>query len=143
MRGPITLAKLAKNVLQTEGLAVFVKKGFIFLTRFQYESHLLYEHALEEEIKINFMPRIQNFTFKIVSSSKQAAELTNRGFELPESLASAKYRLAQGAIAFCFFVDGELAHIGWVAMTKRQRIVLMLIPIMSILGIERLVQGGL
>ncbi len=48
MRGPITLAKQAKGILQTEGLAILLKKILISLTRFKYESHLLFEHALEE-----------------------------------------------------------------------------------------------
>ena len=89
MRGPIALAKLAKNVLQTEGLAVLIKKGLIFLTRFKYETHLLYEHTFEEGAEEDFMPGIKNFTFEIVSSSKQAEELITLGFELPQSLTSA------------------------------------------------------
>ena len=107
MRGPIALAKKAKDILQTEGIAVLIKQSFFFLIRIEYETLLLYENTLEERIETDFMPKIRNFTFKIISSNKQAEELTNSGIELPENFTLATARLKQGAIAFCIFVDGK------------------------------------
>ncbi len=121
MRGPIALAKKAKDILQTEGIAVLIKQSFFFLIRIEYETLLLYENTLEERIETDFMPKIRNFTFKIISSNKQAEELTNSGIELPENFTLATARLKQGAIAFCFVINGELAHIGWVAMTQKAK----------------------
>ena len=69
----------------------------------------------------NFMPKIKNFTFKIVASKEQADELVGDGLEFPEDITKASYRLGKGAIAFCIFIDSKLAHIAWVALTEEAK----------------------
>lgn len=67
------------------------------------------------------MPKIQNFTIKIVSTNQQADELAADGIDFPSYFVNARRALDKGAIAFCILVEGELAHIGWVAMTEEAK----------------------
>lgn len=67
------------------------------------------------------MPKVQNFTIRVISSNQQADELAADGIEFRSNIRHARLSLDKGAIAFCFFVDGELAHIGWVALSKEAK----------------------
>lgn len=73
----------AKQILQTEGFLSLLRHVLSFLNRgcFQYETYYLYEHTLKERNEAEFMPKIQNFTFKIVSNNQQADELAADGLE--------------------------------------------------------------
>ncbi len=73
----------AKHILQTEGLVPLIRQGFTFVLNyfFQYETYYLYEHRLKEVNDADFMPRINDFTFKIVTTSQEADELVANGFE--------------------------------------------------------------
>lgn len=64
------------------------------------------------------MPRIRNLALKIVSTNQQADGLTADGLELRPT---DRDKLDKGGIAFCIFVERELAHIGWVAMTEEAK----------------------
>ena len=67
------------------------------------------------------MPKIQDFTFKIVSTNQQADELATEGIDFRSNFINARRGLDKGALAFCIFVERELAHIGWVAMTEEAK----------------------
>lgn len=117
----------AKDILQTEGLIGLARRGVSFWVyySFRYGKFYLYKHKhdiLKERNEADFMPRITNFTFKIVSTHKQADELAaSTGFDFRQYFINARPALDKGAIAFCIFVDRELAHIGWVALTEEAR----------------------
>ena len=113
----------AKQILQTEGFPSLLRHVLSFLNRgcFQYETYYLYEHTLKERNEAEFMPRIQNFTFKIVSNNQQADELAADGLEFRSIINNSRQWLDKGAVAFCIFADAELAHIGWVAMTEEAK----------------------
>lgn len=66
----------------------------------------------------DFMPRIRDFNFKIISTNQQADELTAEGFKSLSQGGIHRNRLDNGAIAFTIFIARELAHIGWVAMSE-------------------------
>jgi len=113
----------AKQVLQTEGLIPLLRQGFAFLAAsfLQCGTYYLYEHTVTERNEADFMPKIQNFTFKTVSTNQQADELVAGGFELGSQITMMRRRLDRGAIAFCIFIERELAHIGWVALTEEAK----------------------
>ena len=56
----------AKRVLQTEGLLPLLSQGLTLIAGyfFRYETYYLYQHGLGEMNEDNFMPRIENFTFR-------------------------------------------------------------------------------
>ena len=119
-----------KYIFQTEGLISLLRVGFTFLVRhfFQYRTYYLYEVTVKERNEADFMPKIRDFTFKVVTTNQQVDELAADGLDLRSPLIKARQRLGKGAIAFCFFVKGELANIGWVAMTEEAKKTLDTLP---------------
>jgi len=109
----------AKEILQTEGLLPLLRRGFIFLAGylFRYDNYYLYEHTIKERNEAGFLPKMQGFTLKIVATKQQADELAG-SFKLDSHLLAAGRKLDKGAVAFCVFIDGELAHIAWLAMSQ-------------------------
>ncbi len=96
----------AKRVFHTQGLMPLLRQGLAFLAGlfFQYETYYLYEHELQEVNDADFMPRINDFTFKIVTTSQEADELVANGFEFRSSDGIHRERLEKGATAFRVFV---------------------------------------
>ena len=95
-------------------------RGFIFLLGhfFLYANYYLYEHTLKERDEADFLPKIQDFTFKIITTNQQADELATAGFDFGSRHPNDRGGLEKGVVAFCFFIDGELAHLGRVAMNE-------------------------
>jgi len=126
MRKVLRLLGRAKQILQSEGLISLVRRVFPFVVKcfFRHETYYLYEHTprnIRNLDKADFMPKIDNFTFKIVSTNREADELEAEGLEFRSQVINAGERQDKGAIAFCIFVGPELAHIGWVAMTEEAK----------------------
>ena len=129
IRKLITLIRRAIYVLTAEGFISLCKKVAIFSFHLiHYSNHYVYEIDIQESNEIGFRPKINNFTFRIVSTNQQADELIGEGFKIPAHIIDAKYRLENGAMAYCIFVDKELAHIGWVGMTQKAKDILDPIP---------------
>jgi hypothetical protein len=118
------LLRRAKDIFQTEGLTPLLKRGFDFATAplYQYGDYYLYQHTLEERNEADFMPRIQDFTFRMVRTNEEADELAaSPGYDFRRRFVNARKSLDKGAIAFCVFVSGEIAHIGWVALSEEAK----------------------
>jgi len=102
-----------------------LRRAFLFLAYclLEYRSYYLTEHSHEniQQLKeADFMPKVNDFTFKIVTSSQEADELEAHGYEFrsyPHGFDDRK-ALDSGAIAFCIFVGGDLASVGWTATTQ-------------------------
>ncbi len=126
MSRPTVLFTRAKQILQTEGLIPLVRQASAFVVRrsFSCGTSYLYEYATENVPKLDeadFMPKIDDFTFKIISTNHEADELEPEGLEFRLYVLNARERLDKGAVAFCVFVEGQLAHISWVGMTQEAK----------------------
>ena len=79
----------------------------------RYQTYYLYETDLQgtfrERTEAYVLPEIQNFTFKVVSTKQQADELEAEGLEFRSQAANANDRLDKGAVAFCVFIERDLA----------------------------------
>ena len=119
----VAMLKRAKDILQTEGLKPLLTRGFDFVKVwfFEYGDYYLYEHTLEDGNEADFLPNIQDYTFKIISNNKEADELAAIGSDFRRRFVSARRSLDKGAIAFCIFVKGEIVHIGFVAMSEEAK----------------------
>ena len=120
------LFRTAKQVIENEGLIPLVKRGFPFvLNRFvRYRTYYLYEYGTEYIRKLSeadFMPKIDSFILKIVSTNEEADELEKEGLEFRSPVANARKRLAKGAVAFCLFAGSVLVSITWVALTQKAK----------------------
>ncbi len=117
------ILRRAKDIQQTEGLKTLLKRGFAFVKVwfFEYGDYYLYEHTLRERNEADFLPIIQDFTFQIISNNKEADELAAIGSDFRRRFVSARRSLDKGAIAFCFFVNGQIVNIGFVATNEEAK----------------------
>lgn len=117
------LVKRLKTILQNEGMLYLVKRTFRLIADycFQYGTFYMYQHTMTARNEADFLPEIKDLTFHMVTTNKQADELALRGFDFRSYSLYAPRRLNKGAIAFCLFVGHELAHIGWVALSKEAK----------------------
>ncbi|MFC1904221.1 hypothetical protein ACFLXT_00415 [Chloroflexota bacterium] len=111
----------AKHILQNEGLITLLKKVFIFLVLCKLQTYFLYKFTIIERNEADFMPKIRDFTLKIISTNQQVDELVSDGFDLSSHITLIRQRVERGAIEFFIFVDGELAFIDYVAMTEKAK----------------------
>ena len=120
-----SLFSRAKQIYRNEGLISLLRRTFLFLAYclLEYHRYYLTEHSQEniQQLKeADFMPKVDDFNFKIVTSSQEADELEAHGYEFrsyPHGFDDRK-ALDSGAIATCIFIGRELAAIGWVALAQ-------------------------
>lgn len=117
------LLRRAGEILRTEGLLPLLRQGFTFLAGhlFRYEKYYLYEHTLRESDESGFLPKGGDFTLEMVTTCQQADELAAVGLNFGSHLLSARGKLDKGAVACCLFINGELAHIAWLAMSQQAK----------------------
>ena len=115
----------ARRVFKEQGWLALLTKGMRFLKSdlltVKYQTRFVYEHTIKERDPADFMPDIQDFKSFIVRNNQQADELEAEGYEFRSHQDLARMALDSGAVAFCIFIQGELAHIGWVALTEEAR----------------------
>jgi len=121
--------KTAKEIYRSEGLASLVRWGLAsVLGQFiRYKTYYVYLNDGESFRSMkqdDFMPKISDFTPKVVSSNAEADELESQGFEFRRHADNARKRLDAGATAFCIFVGCQLATIGWFCSTQRAKDIL-------------------
>ena len=70
----------------------------------------------------SFAHKISDFIFAIISSNKEADQLAaETGYDFRKHYGNSRIGLDRGAVAFCVFIDNEIAHIGWLAMNKEAK----------------------
>lgn len=124
----------ARHISATEGKVTLLRRALRRVRGlfFRHETYYLYEFPVEDErvlTEADCTPRLDGLTFKMVSSNREADELEALGFDFRSQTIHARQRLDMGAIAFCFFVGPELAHIAWVAMTEEAQRGLTYLPV--------------
>jgi len=84
------------------------------------ESYYLYEYDLGEfaSPEEDFLPRVKDFTFKVITTKAEADELEAQGVPFYSCAMNVRERLEMRAIAFCTVIDRELAYVGWVALSE-------------------------
>jgi len=108
-----------RSTLQTEGLKTLVRRG-VEAYIFRHGNRYVYEHSLQERDEADFLPRIQDYTHRIIASNAEADDLASEmGFDFRSRFSRAQGGLDNGAIAFCIFVEGAFAAIGWAALDER------------------------
>lgn len=124
MYRPKELVRRAARIRRTEGVASLTRQALELAVRqvFRHETYYLRTHLLHGAAAFNeadFMPRVDDVVFRTVAGNGEADELEEQGLEFRSRVLGARKRLSSGAVALCIFVGGELANIGWLAMTKR------------------------
>jgi hypothetical protein len=117
-----TIVARIKNTVNQEGFTGLLARCLTFPARrnllgMRYEVRYYYEHTMRERSAVEFRPSIRDFTCHVVRTSQQADELEANGYEFRSYQGKSRKALDSGAIAFCVFVQRELAHIGWIALS--------------------------
>lgn len=113
----------AREILQTEGLLPAARRTLVFLVGllFCYSRYYLYEHIVTERNEFDFLPKTSEFIFELVTTTRQADALTASGYDFGSHHPNNRQGLEKGAVAFCFFIDRKLAHIGYVGMNQEAK----------------------
>ena len=77
MTGKLTdLFSRAKLVIQDEGLVKFSRTALSFAQRqlFLYETYYLHEHTLKDRNETEYMPRLHDFSLKVISVNREVDE---------------------------------------------------------------------
>ena len=111
------------DIYRAYGVRELLKRAIAFAAYCLYEqrTYHLTVHTLEEVEDMNesdLIPRTERLTLEIVASNDEADGLEARGLDFRSHVRGSRRRLDGGAVAVCLFVGDELAHIGWVAMSK-------------------------
>ena len=125
------LISRAGRIFKKEGLAGLLSRTLTIpnrvVTFFEYKQFYIFEHEAIERNEADYVARIPNLDFHVVTSNQQAEELAKTGLDVysqseytPES-GHTRRRLDTGAIAFCGFVDHKLCHIGWLALDENAK----------------------
>jgi len=114
------IIKRARYLYNTEGFSPLIRQALSFLTRhiFERKCYYIIEHRPARYLENNFLPSIPDYIFKRI----EADDIDKNDplvMYVYGKVADAREKLESGAIAFCIFVNGELATIGWVAMNER------------------------
>lgn len=116
----------ARSIYEHAGLIPLLQRGSTFLAKrcFQYGTFNLIERAIENIDNLSeadFMPRIDEFTFKIISTNEEADKLEADGVDVRLWPLNYREMLDKGAVVLCVLVGGELASTFWACMTDEAR----------------------
>jgi len=120
----VILLRRAKDILQTEGLATLLRRSLKFVQAwfFKCGEYYLYELALGGTSQVDFMPSVNGLTCEIISTNNEADALAAAvGFDFRRRFINARKSLDKGAIAFCVLFKGQMASIGWVALSEEAK----------------------
>ena len=113
-----------KGVLKHEGVKSLVSRGFGFLLHclFMFENYYVVVVDYKDvgkEVESDYLPRIDDHCWRIISTNQEADELIADGFELGAYELNLRLSLDKGAVAVCNFVGKELAHYSCLADNPR------------------------
>jgi hypothetical protein len=66
-------------------------------------------------------PRIEDFTFKVLTTADELDELIDDGYDLVINFSKIKRGLKKGMVAFVILVDRELAFLAWACITEESK----------------------
>ncbi len=124
-----SLFNRAKKIFKDEGLYTLFSRTLRYIEKigkrlFIFEHYYILEHTPRALNEADYIPRIQNITFKMIFSNHQADEIARQGFEDLRDrpiMVDARQCLDKGAVAFCFYAGSELAHSCFIATSEKAK----------------------
>ena len=115
------LSSRARFIFKAEGIRRLGIKAIKYIVR-RYLYHrrviLLQEHTVVARNEADFLPRLDDYSVFVVSSSKQLRELAEKGYRNLDFSPRALRGLDNHAVVFLIFVGKELAHSSWVMLSE-------------------------
>ena len=115
------LFKRGIYILQKEGSGTFLNRLFLYLSNFFYSrgTYYIYEKPLTKDEKYSFQTKLSNVEVKIISTPEEFEQFVSNGYDFKMMLF--KDKLEKGTVAFCAFINKELAHVSWVAFNEKAK----------------------
>ncbi len=107
-------------MLREEGLFALLVVAFRRYI-FDYRRFYLYEHSPVVRDETPFLPSLDAFDERFVSSNDEADRLALERQDFRDIIPDARLALDRGAVAFCVYAGHEVAHVGWLAMSAPAR----------------------
>lgn len=117
------LSLRSRFIAKQDGLLTLIARSLLYTSEyfFHFGTFILYEDTPDLEDKANNLPELKDISVQIISTREQADKLAANGLDLNAYTTNATEKLDKGAIAFCIFVGGEFAHVGWVTTNQRAK----------------------
>jgi hypothetical protein len=110
----------ARQVVESEGLRALcqtVVRRYVADCRRFY----LYEHHHRHWPEGAFLPHIEQFEERFISSNEVADEVASEFQDLRQVVENGRRGLESGAVAFCVYAGRDVAHVAWLATSERAR----------------------
>jgi RimJ/RimL family protein N-acetyltransferase len=104
-----TLSDSFKPGYVPEGLSGFLERVASLIKEHENLAYYLYECRLSQLNENDFLPKIKDFTLKIVTTENELDQLTAEGYDLSLDSPWTRKGIQKGAVAFFIFVGNELA----------------------------------
>lgn len=114
----------ARYIYQSEGAISLLRRLFthLFSQIFAWEEYYFFQNFVGELNEADFLPKVKDFTFKIITSNETADDWAKRtGSDFRKQILHARRRLDAGTVAFCIFIQNQLAHIDWVGLNQKAK----------------------
>ena len=114
----------ARYILRSEGAISLLRRlfSYLFSQIFCCQEFYVRHHFVGELNEADFLPRVKDFTFKLITSNEMADDLAKQiGFDFRKQILRAGRRLDTGAAAFCIFIQNQLAHVSWLGLSQEAK----------------------
>jgi len=108
-------------IIQKDGVKVFWKNALSFLSGFFYSrgTYYIYEKDLGKNEIYQFKPKLPNTYVRTISTVGEMESLITKGYDFKK--INFQDKLMKGSIAFCAFINKELAHVTWAATDEKSK----------------------
>lgn len=114
----------ALSVLRRQGPASFLKQTMLYLLTNGLTRKSIYLYENDFSHIPEFLPRAENCELRVIYKPSEVDDLLAKSYDFASyrkfyrDMPELKATLAKGAILFAAFVDRQLAHTTWVALTE-------------------------
>ena len=115
-----------RAVIKHEGIKSLISRGFVFLSHrfFLIDNYYVSNRdltKLRDEDEKEFLPKLDNFCVRMISTNNEADELLAEGLTFGAYELNLRDSLDKDVISICIFVENELASIHCIADNEKSK----------------------
>ena len=112
------------GVIKYEGVKSLCSRGYKYICHSLFFAEDFYVsrgyiQSIEEGDESRYLPKIDNYCYRIITTNQEADELIAEGFKFGAYELNLRTVLDKEVLAYCIFIDNELAHMICKAVTQR------------------------
>jgi hypothetical protein len=114
----------ARYILRNEGVIPLLGRILLYISSniFSYKEYYVCQDFVGELNEADFLPKVKDFTFKLITNNEVADDWAKQtGSDFRKQIRNARQRLDTGAVAFCIFVQNELASSIWLGFNQKAK----------------------